>query len=711
MLIVLDNAESVLDPQGANSREIYGVVEELSRFKTICLCITSRISTVPPDCEALSIPTLSMQSACDAFYRIYKNGERSDVVGRILEQLEFHPLSITLLATTASHNKWNYNRLVQEWDAGRTQMLRTDYNESLAATIELSLASPMFRELGPNARGLLGVVAFFPQGIDENNLDWFFPFISNRRTIFDKFCVLSLTHQSDGFITMLAPLRDYLCPEDPTSSPLLHATKECYLRHLSIFFHPGDPGHDKTRWILLEDVNVEHLLDVFTSVDVNSDDIWGACGSFMKHLYWHKPRLVVLGPKLEGLLDDHPSKPVCLFHLSRLFDSVGHHAEYKRLLIYTLKLWRERGNDVQVAVTLMDLSDANRKLSLYKEGILQAKESLGIFERLNDVSGQARSLQYLARLLRDDEQPDAAEETVSRSIDLLPDGDQFELCQCHRLLGDIYRSKGETNKAIDHFNMALRAASSFDSLDEMFWIHFALVGLLCDYRMFDGAHTQVECAKLCAVNKPYYLGCAVRLHAQIWHKQRMFEEAKSEALRAVGVFEKLGATRDLEVCKELLWDIEERMRMPVTSDEPGFDGELWRHSHFLHLLTLHPQLGKPIDGADNCLDFSRCILPRTINPTEAVSIPSSVTFLVVFSLLRSPSFQAHDSSHQPSSYTRAPFYMYCPTIHPSIRLQCCAFLPPMLCLFRFRASRGLFVTFDSFIVADKRFDLDGLHYA
>jgi hypothetical protein len=160
----------------------------------------------------------------------------------------------------------------------------------------------------------------FPHGIDENNLDWFFPAISDRKNIFDKFCVLSLTYRSGGFITMLAPLRDYLRPEDPTLSPLLLATKEGYLRRLSVHVNPGEPGYEEARWIISEDVNVEHLLDIFTSIDPNSDDIWDACTNFMRHLYWHKPRLVMLGPKLEGLPDSHPSKPECLFQLSRLFD-------------------------------------------------------------------------------------------------------------------------------------------------------------------------------------------------------------------------------------------------------------------------------------------------------------------------------------------------------------------------------------------------------
>ena len=64
------------------------------------------------------------------------------IIDCLLRRLDFHALSTTLLATTASYNGWDHDRLAEEWDTHRAQVLRADYNESLAATIELSRDSP-----------------------------------------------------------------------------------------------------------------------------------------------------------------------------------------------------------------------------------------------------------------------------------------------------------------------------------------------------------------------------------------------------------------------------------------------------------------------------------------------------------------------------------------------------------------------------------------
>jgi len=364
VFLVLDNVESILDPQGMDAQEIYAAVEELSQLNKVCLCITSSISTIPPDCETLTIPTLTIEAARDTFNRIYMHGERSDQVDNILDQLDFHPLSITLLATVARYHNWDVNRLTREWGQQRAGVLQTDHNKSLAATIELPLASPVFRELGPDARALLEIIAFFPQGIYESNSDWLFPLIPNTANILDKFCVLSLTHRSNGFITMLAPLRDYLSPEDPRSSTLLRATKEVYFSRISVNIDPDDPNFGDTQWITTEDVNVEHLLEIFTTIDPNSDSVWVACCNFIKYLHWHKPRPTALVSKIEGFPDDHPSEQKCLSEFMQLFRLIGHLPESRWLLFRMLELYGEQGDDLQVTRVLERLSRGGRRLEV-----------------------------------------------------------------------------------------------------------------------------------------------------------------------------------------------------------------------------------------------------------------------------------------------------------------------------------------------------------
>ena len=375
-MIVLGNAESILDPQVADAQKIYAVVEELCQFNNIWTYITSRIFTTPPDCKRLDVPTLPMDTAHDT-YQIYGGGDRSDLVNGILKQLAFHPLSITLLATVAYQNRRDTDWLAREWERWRTSVLQTQHTNSLAATIELSLASPLFQELGPGGRALLGIVAFFPQGVDENNLEWLFPTIPNRTDIFDKFCILSLTYRSNGFIMMLAPPRDYLSPKDPGTSPLLCATKDRYFARLSVTITPRKPNFGETQWITSEDVNVEHLLAIFTTVD-GSDLVWSACASFLKHLIWHKNRLTILKPKVEGLPDDSHFKQE-YFLLSQLFGLFGNQVERKQLLFCVLGLWREQGSGDQVAlVLLIVLSETDQLSGRFKGGNRTAERGIGV---------------------------------------------------------------------------------------------------------------------------------------------------------------------------------------------------------------------------------------------------------------------------------------------------------------------------------------------
>jgi tetratricopeptide (TPR) repeat protein len=248
--------------------------------------------------------------------------------------------------------------------------------------------------------------------------------------------------------------------------------------------------------------------------------------------------------------------------LSRLFGSVGNWAERKRLVIRSLALERERGNGngYRVARTLRSLSNVNRRLGLYKEGIQQAEEALEIFKRLGSTLWQASCLSTLAWLFIEDRQLDAAKDATLRQINLLPKkGQEFQVCQSHRILGHICYEKGENEQAIPHFKTALKFASAYNWHGELFSIHEAMARLFRDEDKFDDANSHIEQAKSHTANNAYLLGRGMETQAGIWRRQRRPEDARSEVLGALKIHEGLGGGRQVERCRKLFREIEGEM--------------------------------------------------------------------------------------------------------------------------------------------------------
>jgi tetratricopeptide (TPR) repeat protein len=245
-----------------------------------------------------------------------------------------------------------------------------------------------------------------------------------------------------------------------------------------------------------------------------------------------------------------------------------------------LKFERGQGDDLLVAHVLNHLSSTNQQLGLREEAILQAKEALKICERLGDTVAQGCCAYSLAFSLYKHGQFDAAEEVASRSIELFPEkGEEFLLCRSHRLLGDIYRLKGEREKAIHHFQVALGYAFPSDWHFPLFWIHHSLSSLSLEKDRFYDAQVYLERAKAYAINEVYCQGRASLLQAGIWHRRHKLEEAKVEACRALEIFQRLGASGQLNSSRDALQRIEESMR--ATSSVPDSSGageyfELWK---------------------------------------------------------------------------------------------------------------------------------------
>ena len=208
-ILLLDGVDLILDPLAPEAEEISATIEELGSYPHVCLVTTSRMNPEIPGFHRIEVPIPSEDDARDTFYGLCNLG-RTSVVDDLIARLDFHPLSINLLARSVHENEWDEPTLLKALDDDQTSALKKNYCEGLKDAIELSFRCPTIQNLGTTARSALEAISAFSQGVEECRLKNVFPHITGIAVAVDVLCRFFLIYREDGFVKMYSPFRLYI---------------------------------------------------------------------------------------------------------------------------------------------------------------------------------------------------------------------------------------------------------------------------------------------------------------------------------------------------------------------------------------------------------------------------------------------------------------------------------------------------------------------
>ena len=210
LILLLDGVDLLLDPLAPEVGDISAVIEELGSYPHVCLVTTSRMDPGIHGFHRIEVPIPSENDARDAFYGLCDLG-RSLAVDNLITRLDFHPLSIHLLASSIRENGWDEQMLLKTWDDAddQTGALKKKYHQGLKDAVELSFRSPTIQNLGTRAQCILDAIAAYPRGVEERTLERTFSGMTEVQVAVDALCRFSLIYRQDGFVKMLSPFQFY----------------------------------------------------------------------------------------------------------------------------------------------------------------------------------------------------------------------------------------------------------------------------------------------------------------------------------------------------------------------------------------------------------------------------------------------------------------------------------------------------------------------
>ncbi|KAG2059325.1 hypothetical protein BDR06DRAFT_949373 [Suillus hirtellus] len=397
-LVILDNAETFEEASALSALEkIPPAIAKIADIRGVILILTSRSRRNATDVlwRTMDIPPLDLSSAERVFFQTYPRARCSDAeeeIKGLLRELDFHPLSINLLAHTARQNDWSPATLLQRWNNRHTAVLNPGKGklQSLSDTMQLSLDSPSIQALGEDGRRTLAIIAFLPQGLNDNLASDLLPSLQEVDTICDVLRTQSLVYRQDNFIKVLAPIRHYVQDSLPLpDSTRLQEIRTFYYRTVQECSKEQD-GHANI--IISDHFNIERVV-AFDLAHI-PEETYRACSKFMECLTWHLPRPTTLTPAIFNVVENSSTyklKACCLWNLGWLYDTLSQHTIAMKFCEAAGALYLATGNHEMVAECVTYCADTYRCQGRF----IQSQQLLEGFQR-------SESWEYLSEPTKDE---------------------------------------------------------------------------------------------------------------------------------------------------------------------------------------------------------------------------------------------------------------------------------------------------------------------
>ncbi|KAJ7585608.1 hypothetical protein C8J56DRAFT_1165940 [Mycena floridula] len=463
IILLLDNFETPWNAPGARGA-VARILQEIAQFSHVALLVTMRATVAPCeeiDWEEVRIQALGPEASYQLFVSIDPQLQHEPELPDLLKMVGHMALAVKLMARYGKNTGWSAKQLLSSYKSTGTSMLGSaqgsDAQNSVSVSICMSLESSLIRnEL--NAGQLLRIIARLPSGTTSDNLEqWWAPYLENRNGALRVLLEASLLECQATTYFVLPVIRSYLLDPLQASDDIQDAMVNAACNFLQQYnsTNPGEGSFQSDMQVRsIEETNLQAIL--LQTSEFNADVI-KALRTLAGHQHRVRPRTEVIEHAvklLQNITNQHQLAAYTFDCYAAILHSLNHFQKSRQQSNLAREAYLAALEKTLAARALTDIAEVSSIIDALFNEIPPLEQAQHELESINEGGEQwiktiSRCLMLLGAAHSRRHNYSEALEHLIRARDLCSNS-PFDRVQCDYYLADAYhriRQFDEAEKA------------------------------------------------------------------------------------------------------------------------------------------------------------------------------------------------------------------------------------------------------------------------